>query len=101
MALCSFGIRRPPIGRAIFFAVNSLAGASEADFFVAGFFFAACFAGSGMDMPGMFICAIAGEGIAARASALAAKSKLIFTRIISKERRRFRTTPLPLGCFKY
>ena len=52
-------------------------------FFAAAFFFA-CFAGIGIDMPRMFICAIAGVVSVASTSALAATNNFDFTSKFSK-----------------
>jgi hypothetical protein len=51
----------------------------------AGFFAGAFLAGTGMAMPGMCICAIAGAGTLASANALTAIYKLAFTGILQGE----------------
>src|SRR5438270_2151635 len=82
VAPCFVGMVMPCIG----FAAAFFAGAAVfaflcgAAFFLAGaFFFAAGFAGIGMVMPGMFICAAAGAETLASASAPAARCSSTLT----------------------
>src|SRR5690349_15095332 len=73
---------------AVFFTGFLAAGFLTAGFFAVVCFPGAFFAGIGMVMPGMCICAGTGVGRAASESALAARKNLVFTSVLRMAWRR-------------